>query len=217
VLGDVVAKLSGQPIEVFLENRIFRPLGMTDTGYAVPPAGQARVATLHQRKDGQLTEIPNPHTLAVQPRGDGRLFSTAADYCRFVQMILNHGQTRDTRLLKAETVREMVRSQTGDIKVRLQPTVNADYAKPFPLGAGEDGWGFGFQIASRAKWDPARRRPGSLSWAGINNTFFWIDPREEIAVIVLMQLLPFYDEAALGVLQGVETRVYQHLRSPGSY
>ncbi len=56
------------------------------------------------------------------------------------------------------------------------------------------------------------RRPGSISWAGINNTFFWIDPQEEIGVIVLMQQLPFYDEAALGVLRGVETRVYQHLQ-----
>ncbi len=211
VLGDVVAKLSGQPIEVFLESRIFRPLGMPDTGYAVPPAKHARVVTLHQRKDGRLIETPNPKTITAEPRGDGRLFSTASDYCRFVQMILNHGQLGNTRLLKPETVRDMGRKQTGDIKVRLQPSAKADYSKPFPLGAGEDVWGLGFQLASPMTPDLEMRRPGSMSWAGINNTFFWIDPEEELGVIVLMQQLPFYDEPALGVLRGVERRVYQHL------
>jgi len=212
VLGDVVEKLSGQPIESFFESQIFRPLGMPDTGYAVPPARNARVVTLHQRQDGRLIETPNPETIAVQPRGDGRLFSTAADYCRFVQMILNHGQLGTARLLMAETVREMSRNQTGDVKVRLQPVANTSYSKPYPLGAGEDVWGLGFQLAAPAKTDLAMRRPGSMSWAGINNTFFWIDPQEEIGVIVLMQLLPFYDDAAIGILRGIETRVYQHLQ-----
>ena len=212
VLGDVVEKLSGLRIEAFLEGQIFRPLGMSDTGYAVPPAKNARVVTLQQRKDGRLIETPNPETIAVQPRGDGRLFSTAPDYCRLVQMFLNHGQLGTTRLLKAESVREMGRNQTGDIKVRLQPTADTSYSKPFPLGVGEDVWGLGFQLAAPAKPDPAMRRPGSMGWAGINNTFFWIDPQEEIGVIVLMQLLPFYDDAAIGVLRGVETGVYQHLQ-----
>ncbi len=212
VLGDVVEKLSSQRIDAFLESQIFRPLGMPDTGYAVPQAKNARVVTLHQRKDGRPMETPNPEKIAVQPRGDGRLFSTAADYCRFVQMILNQGQLGTARLLKAETVREMGRNQTGNIKVRLQPTADPSYSKPFPLGAGEDVWGLGFQLAAPAKTDPAVRRPGSMSWAGINNTFFWIDPQERIGVIVLMQLLPFYDDAAIGVLRGVEARVYQHLQ-----
>jgi CubicO group peptidase (beta-lactamase class C family) len=212
VLGDVVRKLSGQGIEAFLESRIFRPLGMKDTAFQVPPAQNARVVTAHQRKDGRLNETSNPAAIGGEPRGDGGLLSTAGDYCRFVQMILNGGQLGRARLLKAETVREMGRNQTGDVKVRLQPVVITEYAKPFPLGAGEDVWGLGFQLAAPAKPDPAMRRPGSMSWAGIYNTFFWIDPEEEIGVIVLMQMLPFYDEAALGVLRGVETRVYQHLR-----
>lgn len=212
VLGDVVEKVSGQGIGAFLESRIFRPLGMDDTGYTVPAAKLSRAVTLHQRINGQLIEKPNPAALGSEPRGDGRLLSTAADYCRFVQMILNHGQLGGTRLLQAETVRAMGSNQTGDVKVRLQQPVSASYSRPYPLGSGEDVWGLGFQIAAPAKPDPALRRPGSMSWAGINNTFFWIDPKEEIGVIVLMQMLPFYDEAAMGVLRGVETRVYQHLR-----
>jgi methyl acetate hydrolase len=212
VLGDVVEKLSGQSIDVFLESRIFRPLGMNDTGYAVPPAKLDRVVTLHQKKDGRIVENPNPATISGQPRGDGRLFSTAADYSRFVRMILNQGRTGTATLLKAETVREMGRNQTGGVKVRLQPVANTEYSKPYPLGAGEDVWGLGFQLAMPAKADPAMRRPGSMSWAGIDNTFFWIDPEEEIGVVVLMQVLPFYDEAAMNILRGVETRVYRHLR-----
>ena len=212
VLGDVIEKLTGQSIDAFLESRIIRPLGMLDTGYTVPPEKHARVVTLHQKKDGRITESLNPKTLAVQPRGDGRLFSTANDYCRFVQMILNHGRLGAAGLLKEETVREMSRNQTGSIRVRLQPSAKTDYSKPFPIGAGEDVWGLGFQLAAPVKPDPSMRRSGSMSWAGINNTFFWIDPKEGIGVIILMQMLPFYDEAALGVLRGVESRVYQHLQ-----
>ncbi len=212
VLGDVIEKLSGQSIDAFLANRIFHLLELRDTDYSVPPDKHARVVTLHQKTDGRITEIPNPATLALPPRGDKHLFSTAADYCKFVQMILNRGRIGATRLLKEESVREMGRNQTGNVKVRLQPAANTAYSKPFPLGAGEDVWGLGFQLAAPAKPDPVMRRPGSMSWAGISNTHFWIDPEEEIGVIVMMQMLPFYDEAALRVLRGVETRVYQNLR-----
>ncbi len=212
VLGDVIERLSGQRIDVFLERRIFRPLGMQDTGYTVPDTQRTRVVTLHQRTNGRLIETPNPPVIAAQVRGDGRLFSTAADYARFVQMMLNRGQVGSVRLLKASTVGDMSRNQIGDLKIRTQPTVNAAYCKPFPLGAGEDGWGLGFQLTAPGRPDPARRRPGSMGWAGINNTFFWIDPQAQIGAIVLMQVLPFYDEAALGVLTGVEARVYQHLQ-----
>jgi CubicO group peptidase (beta-lactamase class C family) len=211
VLGDVVENLSGQRIDACLESRIFRPLGMRDTGYSVAASEHARVVTLHQRKDGRLTESPNPATIAAEPRGDGRLFSTAADYGRFVRMILGHGQLGGVRLLKRDTVREMGRNQTGRITVRLQPVARTEYSKPYPLGAGEDVWGLGFQLAAPATPAPYSRRPGSMSWAGFNNTFFWIDPKAQVGVVVLMQLLPFYDDAAIGVLRSVERCVYQHL------
>lgn len=201
VLGEVIEKITGLGIEAFQETRIFEPLGMPDTGYSVAADKRERVVTLHQQKDGGITEIPNPKTIAGPPRGDGGLLSTAADYSRFVQMMLNQGQLGGVRLLKPETVREMGVNHTGEVKVRLQPTSKPDYSKPFPLGAGDDVWGLGFQLA-------ATRWPGSMGWAGIHNTFFRIDPKREIGVIVLMQTLPFYNEAALRVLQGVETRVY---------
>ena len=104
----------------------------------------------------------------------------------------------------------MTRNQTGSVKVRLQPTAEPLRSKPYPLGAGEDVWGLGFQLAAPARPATNMRRPGSMSWAGINNTFFWIDPQQQIGVIVLMQILPFYDDAAIKILQGVEGLVYQH-------
>ena len=202
VLGEVIEKIAGLGIEVFLETRIFQPLGMPDTGYSIAAAKRERVVTQHQCKDGGITEIPNPETIAGPPRGDGGLLSTAADYSRFVQMMLNRGQLGSVRLLKPETVREMGVNHTGEVKVRLQPSSKPDFSNPFPLGAGDDVWGLGFQVATM-------QRPGSMSWAGIHNTFFRIDSKEELGIIILMQTLPFYNEAALRVLQGVETRVYE--------
>ena len=212
VLGMVIEKISGQRIDAFLEARILGPLGMRDTTYAVPAAKTSRVVNRNQKADGKINEIPNPAEIPATVRGDGGLYSTAPDYARFVQMILNRGQLGNVRLLKEQTVREMGRNQTGDVKVRLQPTADPLRSRPYPLGAGEDVWGLGFQLAAPAQPVADMRRPGSMNWAGINNTFFWIDPQSEIGVIVLMQMLPFYDDAALQVLQGVERLVYQHVR-----
>lgn len=211
VLGDVIEKLSGQPLAVFMERRLFAPLGMTDTAWSVPAAKLPRAVTLHIKANGAFTETPNPATLEGPPRGDGRLYSTANDYARFLQLILNRGQLGSTRLLQPASVEAMGRPQTNGVKVRLQPVANPAYSKPYPTGAGEDIWGLGFQLAQPAHPDKNSRRPGSMTWAGIDNTFFWIDPQARLGVIVLLQFLPFYDEAALSVLRGVETRVYQHL------
>jgi methyl acetate hydrolase len=211
VLGMVIEKISGLTIDKYLEARILGPLGMKDTTYAVPSSKTARVVSRNQRADGKIVEIPHPDPIPPTIRGDGGLYSTAADYGRFVQMILNHGQLGGVRILKEQTVREMSRNQTGNVKVRLQPTAEPLRSKPYPLGAGEDVWGLGFQIAAPAKPAANMRRPGSMNWAGINNTFYWIDPEKQIGVVVLMQILPFYDDAAIKILQGVEERVYQHV------
>jgi CubicO group peptidase (beta-lactamase class C family) len=211
VLGMVIEKISGQTIDKYLEARILGPLGMKDTTYAVPSSKTARVVNRNQRADGKIAEIPNPDPIPPTIRGDGGLYSTAADYGRFVQMILNNGQLGGVRILKEQTVREMARNQTGNVKVRLQPTAEPLRSKPYPLGAGEDVWGLGFQIAAPAKPASNMRRPGSMNWAGINNTFYWIDPQSQIGVVVLMQILPFYDDAAIKILRGVEERIYQHI------
>src|SRR4030095_12362531 len=210
VLGLVIEKISGQGIDAFLESRILGPLGMRDTTYAVPAAKTARVVNRNQKADGKIAEIPNPDVIPPPVRGDGGLYSTAPDYARFVRMLLNHGQLDGVRLLKEQTVHDMERNQTGNVKVRLPPRAEPLRSKPYPLGAGEDVWGLGFQLAAPAKPAANMRRPGSMSWAGINNTFFWVDPQQQVGVIVLMQVLPFYEDAASAILQATEKLVYQN-------
>ena len=212
VLGEVIEKITGERIDAYLEAHVLGPLGMHDTSYTVPQDKYSRVITVHQKANHAITETQNPTPIPATIRGDGGLFSTASDYSRFVQMILNRGQLGGVRILKESTVAEMSKNQTGSVKVRLQPTADPLRSKPYPLGAGEDVWGLGFQIAAPKTPNPSMRSPGSLSWAGINNTFYWIDPQKQVGAVLLMQMLPFYDEAALRVLNGFEERVYRNLK-----
>ena len=212
VLGDVVAAISKRPIDEVLRTRIFEPLGMQETGYDVPPAKHARVVTIHQRTNGSLVEQPNPETLAVMVRGDGGLYSTARDYAAFLQMLLNDGRAGGRRLLSERSMRDLTHNQIGNLTVERQPVFDTTRSRPYPLGAGQDKWSLGFQLAARQS-GANQRSAGSYSWAGINNTYFWVDPDRQIGVIVLMQVLPFYDERAIALLQGVEERVNRHLRT----
>ena len=213
VLGTLVEAITGQGVDAFMRERIFAPLGMNETDYAVASENNARLATLHTPSDTGLVEQPNPEgAVSVLVRGDGGLFSTASDYARFMRMILNRGLGDDgSRLLLADTVDLMAQNHIGDLRVRLLPAPDVSMARPFPLGAGTDTFGLGFQIT--AEHDSATMRsPGSLSWAGINNTQFWIDPAAGIGAVLLMQYRPFYDDEAIEALQGFEARVYRHLQ-----
>ena len=182
VLGDLVEKLSGERIDVFTDRHIAKPLGMVDTSFEVARANYPRVVTTNQKDAaGKITETQNPETLPVQLRADGGLFSTAPDYGRFLQMLLNGGQLGNARILKAGTVSDMLKPHTGGVRVRPQPSANPGLSKPYPLGAGEDIWGLGFQLADPKKADPGMRRPGSGNWAGIFNTFFWMTRKKSSA------------------------------------
>jgi methyl acetate hydrolase len=209
LLGRVVEKVSGEPLDVVFRNRIFEPLGMADTFYRVPEEKHARLVTRHQRKDGALTELPNASAEAPPIRGDGGLSSDASDYAAFLRMLLNRGSAGATRLLQERTVESMTTNQIGDLAVRQMPSTMPTVALSFPVGAGRDKFGFGFQIAE--KGTSARSR-GSYSWAGVYNTFFWVDPERQIGVVVLMQVLPFFDERCKAVVAGFEDRLYRESR-----
>ena len=212
VLGQVIEKISGQPLDVFLQDRILKPLGMNDTAFAVPAANVARVVTVHSRTDGKLAEQPNAATQQAPVRGDGGLYSTAHDYGIFIQMLLHGGTLHGTRLLSERSVRMMGENQIGSVVVQEQPAADALRSRPYPLGAGRDKFGFGFQIAIKDPRYAKYRSEGSLSWAGIDNTHFWIDPTRRIGAVWLAQVLPFYDEACISSLRGFEELVYQYLR-----
>jgi CubicO group peptidase (beta-lactamase class C family) len=210
VLGDVIQAVTGQRVDAFIQARIAGPLGMKDTAFEVPRDRNGRVVTTHQKTNGRFKETPNPETITAPVRGDGGLFSTADDYGRFIRMILSKGTLNGTRVLAEKTVDDVGRNHMGKVVVRQQPTANPDRSLPYPLGAGRDGWGLGFQRAA-APLSPNMRSEGSLAWAGIWNTEFWIDPARGIGAVLLMQYLPFYDDAAIKTLQGFEQRVNQAL------
>jgi methyl acetate hydrolase len=214
VLGLVVEKISGMSLEEFLQRHIFVPLGMHDTSFAVPLDKQSRVITIYQHVDGKFQDLPQPSINAVPTppfRGDGGLLSTAADYGRFVSMLLGGGQLGHVRILSARSVRLMGENQIGAIVVSQQPAADPVRTRPFPLGAGQDKFGLGFQITEASSAGAKSRSQGSLSWAGIYNTEFWIDPQRGIGGVLLMQFLPFYDESAIRTLKDFEKAVYEDL------
>ena len=217
-LGRLVEKIADQSLEDYFRERIFTPLGMADTFYNVPEAKQGRRVTVHQRKDGRadapLTEQPNqPQRPSTTFGGGGGLWSTVGDYLRFERMILNGGTLDGARILSAASVALMSRNQIGEIGVRALRTAQPDRSMDFTfVDDGKDKWGLGFLITTSHV--AGKRSAGSLSWGGINNTYFWIDPARGIAAVVMMQLLPFADTKALAISDTFERGVYQLRGSP---
>jgi methyl acetate hydrolase len=216
VLGRVVEKITGQGIDEFLHARLFVPLGMNDTSFTTTADRVTRVVTIHRKVDGRLVETPNTPdeqgAIASPVQGDGGLNATAADYAKFIQLILNKGVAPDgKRLLSEKSVALIGQNHIGKVRVERQPAALPALSEAFPLGAGRDTFGLAVQVTG-SPGDPGMRLPGAMSWAGIFNTEFWIDPKAGVGGILMMQFLPFYDANAISTLQGFEKRVYSDFR-----
>jgi len=215
VLGLIVEKLTGAPLENYYQKHIFKPLGIVDTSYAVAADKQARLTTSYRVVDGKRQEQPKqniPSTPTAPYRGDGGLYSTAHDYGLFMRMLLNGGKLGNARIISERSVKLMGENHTGDVVVSQQPAANPALTKPFPLGAGQDKFGLGFQITAKSDGATKYRSPGSMSWAGLFNTEFWVDPQKGIGGVMLMQFLPFYDDGAIRTLREFEATVYRDLK-----
>ena len=105
----------------------------------------------------------------------------------------------------------MTRNQIGEVVVHTQTGPNPALSRPFPLGAGRDKFGLGFQVTVASQEERHLRSPGSYSWAGLANTHFWADPEKDIAAVILMQVWPFYDEECIKVYRGFEELIYRYL------
>jgi CubicO group peptidase (beta-lactamase class C family) len=213
VVGRLVEVVSGQKLEDYFHDHIFVPLKMNDTSYNVPEAKGPRLVAQQQRDgakmDGPVVlQIPPLVGLTIaQPIGGGGLASTADDYGRFMRMFLNGGELDGVRVIKAETVKLMEQNQIGAVTVPALKTALPRSADFTFIADGRDKWGLGFLITVDQL--PGLRSPGSLSWGGINNTYFWIDPARGVAGTILMQYLPFADAKALEVYRAFERGTYQ--------
>ena len=211
VLGDLLKKLSGQSLEQHFKETVFRPLQMADTSFYVPEEKMKRLVTKHKREGAKMTETSNPANFTAFESGEGGLNGTAADYAAFVQMLLNYGSWRGTRLLKPESVRQMISNQIGAVTVSEMPAVMPELSAAFPFGAGKDKFGLGFQITMTEGKARHERSAGSYAWAGIYNTHFWVDPKRGIGVIFLSQDLPFYNATTMNLLRQFEHLIYANL------
>jgi methyl acetate hydrolase len=212
VLGQLIEKISGVRLDAFLADHLFSPLSMQETFYAVPNNKRDRVVTIHRREQGVLTEVPNPDRITSAVVGEGGLFSVASDYIKFLQMFLNNGTWQGQTILSRSSIEEMTKNQIGSVVVETQPDAIPSRTRPFPIGAGRDKFGFGFQITMPGEVNLNLRSSGSYSWAGINNTHFWVDPKRGIAAVILMQVLPFYDETCMKIYRDFEETIGRNLR-----
>jgi CubicO group peptidase (beta-lactamase class C family) len=211
-VGKIVEAVSGQRLGDYLQHNLFAPLGMHSTSFQISSAQRVRLASMHARgPDEALAVIPFelPQEPQFQSGGAG-LYSTALDYLRFTQMLLQRGRFNGTQVLQSETVHTMAQNHIGDLhcgELRSIVPALALTANFFP-GMPQK-WGLSFLI--NPTQTPQGRSPGSLAWAGVANTFFWIDPTQRVTGIFMMQLLPFFDPKAIALFRAYEAAVYQAL------
>jgi CubicO group peptidase (beta-lactamase class C family) len=207
--GKAVERVSGLSLDGYLRERIFTPLGMKDTAFILKPDQQARVATVHARgADGQLKPIEFAMPQAPEFfMGGGALYSTGRDYLAFLRALLGGGRLNNAQILKPETVALMNRNSMGDLNVTLLKTAMPDLTNDAEFFPGmPKKWGLAYMINTQDV--PGRRSAGSLAWAGLANTYYWLDPKKKVTGVILTQILPFADPKALQLLADFETAVY---------
>ena len=209
-VGKIVEAVSGQRLDAYLQQNVLGPLGMNDTSFKLSTSQRARLASVHQRDDaGALAPIE--FALPEEPEflmGGGGLNGTAPDYLAFTQMILHGGRFNGAQVLRPETVEQMAQNHIGPLEVGPMKTAIPALSKDVELFPGiSTKWGLSFVINTAPL--PTGRAAGSLAWAGLANTYFWIDPSRRVCGVFLSQVLPFFDDVAIDLLTKFETEVYR--------
>jgi methyl acetate hydrolase len=211
-VGKAVEAASGKRLDAYFKDHIFTPLGMRDTAFKLGESQRSRLVAMHARAaDGSLAPIP--FEVPQDPEfhmGGGGLYGTARDYIAFIRMLLNGGTLEGNRVLRPETVATMAQNHIGDLNVTPMPTAMPQLSNDVALYPDQDKkWGLSFLI--NTKKTAEGRSAGSLAWAGLANTYFWIDPARKIGGVILTQLLPFADPKVLELFGKFESGVYQEL------
>ena len=205
-VGKAVEAVSGETLGAWLAENLFGPLGMRDTGFRIRDDQRTRLARIHARTpDGIVAtdlEIPQAPEFEM---GGGGLYATVGDYLRFARMILGGGALDGVRVLAAPTVARMSQNAMGDLRCRKMTSVAPGSTNDVDFLDGMQ-WGLSFLINPEAL--PTGRSAGSLAWAGLANSYFWIDPSKNVAGVYAAQLLPFMDADAVALCGAFESAVY---------
>jgi CubicO group peptidase (beta-lactamase class C family) len=207
ILGVVVEKVSGLTLAEFFAKRITGPLGMVDTQFYLPPAQKQRLAAVYAAKDGRIERapdgMPGQGHYVEGPRvafsGGAGLLSTARDYGRFLQMLLNGGELDGVRLLSPKTVELMTVNHVGKL-----------FDERGPADAGM-GFGLGFDVVQDLGRNGRYGTVGAFGWGGAYHTTYWVDPREKLVAVLMTQLLPAGNSDLHGRFR---TLVYQSIVGP---
>jgi CubicO group peptidase (beta-lactamase class C family) len=208
--GKMVEAVAGQKLDRYFQENIFGPLGMKDTSFKLSPSQRARLSSVHARDDkGALAPIE--FALPEDPEflmGGGGLYGTAPDYLVFAQMIMQGGTYKGAQVLRRETVDLMAQNHIGALEIGALKTAAPALSHDVELFPGmSKKWGLSFLINTQAL--PTGRSAGSLAWAGLANTYFWIDRTRLVCGVFLSQVLPFYDHTATDLFGKFETEVYR--------
>lgn len=207
--GLVVEAIRGKRLGQVMAERVFRPLGMSDTAFRLTPSMEERRTEIHQRGvDGMLepTGLVLPQEPEVDMGGHG-LYSIVGDYSRFLRMWLNDGEGEHGRVLRPETVANAAVNGLGDLQVTMLPGVEPELSNDAEFFPGQrKTWAHTFIVNEEQA--PTGRSAGSLSWAGLANLYYWIDRTADVAGIWATQILPFADRASVDGFLEFESRVY---------
>ena len=209
--GKMVEAVSGQKLGDYMRDNLFSPLGMNSTAFKITDDMRSRLSRMHARTPDGLAaidfEIPQAPEFEM---GGGGLYSTVGDYLKFVQMMINGGKGNGNQVFKPSTVALMSKNAMGKIRVTM--------LKPAGVGSSNDaeffpgspkGWGLSFMTNETKA--PTGRSAGSLAWAGLANSYYWIDQKKGVAGVLATQILPFADVKALPLFHDFETAVYKSL------
>jgi CubicO group peptidase (beta-lactamase class C family) len=214
-VGRMVEAASGQSLDAYLRDHLFAPLDMRDTGYVLRPDQRARLARVHARQAGGALvpiEVARPLEWEFFPGGGG-LYSTAPDYLRFLRMLLAGGRGPGGRVLRADSVTLMAQNHIGALEVGPLTSADPELSTDVELLPGmARKWGLSFLINTEDA--PTGRSAGSLAWAGLGNTYFWLDPGRRVAGVFLTQVLPFGDPSVLRLFGALERAIYETVAGP---